>query len=159
MKFSSIRTFECAYTFCNVHAFSFPISRRTYETFFVILPNHQEDYYKSSPTSKKRVNKECRFLWLVNELSCMLQQLQYINDLLKNVMLIFPQYCLGLGLMEMSRNQLYSDAFKKFGQYFIHLYTNLFYIYTRKLFAKFLLCRWTILMDKVRRFWIMVRHQ
>lgn len=56
----------------------------------------------------------------------MLQQLQYINDLLKNVMLIFPQYCLGLGLMEMSRNQLYSDAFKKFGQYFIHLYTNLF---------------------------------
>lgn len=42
------------------------------------------------------------------------QQLQYINDLLKNVMLIFPQYCLGLGLMEMSRNQLYSDAFKKF---------------------------------------------
>lgn len=51
----------------------------------------------------------------------MLQQLQYINDLLKNVMLIFPQYCLGLGLMEMSRNQLYSDAFKKFGQYFIHL--------------------------------------
>lgn len=66
----------------------------------------------------------------------MLQQLQYINDLLKNVMLIFPQYCLGLGLMEMSRNQLYSDAFKKFGQYFIHLYTTVF-IYTRKLFAKF----------------------
>ncbi|XP_062592616.1 phospholipid-transporting ATPase ABCA1-like [Saccostrea cucullata] len=42
------------------------------------------------------------------------EQLQYINELLKNVMLIFPQYCLGLGLMEMSRNQLYSDAFKKF---------------------------------------------
>ena len=45
------------------------------------------------------------------------QQLQYINELLKNIMLIFPQYCLGLGLMEMSRNQLYSDAFKKFGKY------------------------------------------
>lgn len=109
--------------------FPFPFQEEHLKLFFVILPNHQEDYFKSSPTSEKRANKECRFLWLVNELSCMLQQLQYINDLLKNVMLIFPQYCLGLGLMEMSRNQLYSDAFKKFGQYFIHLYTNLFYIY------------------------------
>ncbi|KAK3090139.1 hypothetical protein FSP39_009459 [Pinctada imbricata] len=40
--------------------------------------------------------------------------LKYINQIIKDILLILPQYCLGLGLLEMSRNQLYNDAFKKF---------------------------------------------
>ena len=41
--------------------------------------------------------------------------LQYVGNLLKKVFLIFPQYCLGRGLLEMSANHLASRTFAKFG--------------------------------------------
>ncbi|XP_021342260.1 ATP-binding cassette sub-family A member 7-like isoform X2 [Mizuhopecten yessoensis] len=43
------------------------------------------------------------------------EELKNINILLKKVFLIFPQYCLGRGLMDMSTNQLYAEANAEFG--------------------------------------------
>ncbi|KAL3869286.1 hypothetical protein ACJMK2_041989, partial [Sinanodonta woodiana] len=42
--------------------------------------------------------------------------LKSINDILRQVFLLLPQYCLGRGLIDMARNQLYSDAYKRFGE-------------------------------------------
>ncbi|KAL5022830.1 hypothetical protein ScPMuIL_001985 [Solemya velum] len=38
-----------------------------------------------------------------------------INVILKQVFLILPQYCLGRGLLDMSKNQLYADAYESLG--------------------------------------------
>ncbi|XP_033737996.1 ATP-binding cassette sub-family A member 7-like isoform X2 [Pecten maximus] len=43
------------------------------------------------------------------------EELKDINILLKKVFLVFPQYCLGRGLMDMSTNQLYAEANAEFG--------------------------------------------
>ncbi|KAL0202995.1 hypothetical protein M9458_001013, partial [Cirrhinus mrigala] len=37
-----------------------------------------------------------------------------INDILKNVFLIFPHFCLGRGLIDMVKNQAMADALERF---------------------------------------------
>ena len=39
-----------------------------------------------------------------------------INDILKNVLLIFPHFCLGRGLIDMVKNQAMADALERFGK-------------------------------------------
>ncbi|XP_076143257.1 phospholipid-transporting ATPase ABCA1b [Alosa pseudoharengus] len=39
-----------------------------------------------------------------------------INDVLKNVFLIFPHFCLGRGLIDMVKNQAMADALERFGE-------------------------------------------
>ncbi|XP_054649053.1 phospholipid-transporting ATPase ABCA1-like [Dunckerocampus dactyliophorus] len=39
-----------------------------------------------------------------------------INDILKNVLLIFPHFCLGRGLIDMVKNQAMADALQRFGE-------------------------------------------
>lgn len=43
------------------------------------------------------------------------ENLTRVNGILKNVFLIFPQFCLGRGLIDMSVNQAYGDAYARFG--------------------------------------------
>ncbi|KAK1904072.1 Phospholipid-transporting ATPase ABCA1, partial [Dissostichus eleginoides] len=38
-----------------------------------------------------------------------------INDILKNVLLVFPHFCLGRGLIDMVKNQAMADALERFG--------------------------------------------
>lgn len=40
-----------------------------------------------------------------------------INDILKNVFLIFPHFCLGRGLIDMVKNQAMADALERFGNF------------------------------------------
>lgn len=44
------------------------------------------------------------------------QEIGGINDILKNVLLIFPHFCLGRGLIDMVKNQAMSDALERFGK-------------------------------------------
>lgn len=44
------------------------------------------------------------------------QALYKLNQLLKSVLLIFPHYCLGRGLIDMAMNQAVSDIFARFGK-------------------------------------------
>uniref|UniRef100_H3DL31 P-type phospholipid transporter n=1 Tax=Tetraodon nigroviridis TaxID=99883 RepID=H3DL31_TETNG len=39
-----------------------------------------------------------------------------VNDILKNVFLIFPHFCLGRGLIDMVKNQAMADALERFGE-------------------------------------------
>ncbi|KAK5924506.1 hypothetical protein CgunFtcFv8_017116 [Champsocephalus gunnari] len=39
-----------------------------------------------------------------------------INDILKNVLLVFPHFCLGRGLIDMVKNQAMADALERFGE-------------------------------------------
>ncbi|KAM6972808.1 phospholipid-transporting ATPase ABCA1-like [Aplochiton taeniatus] len=39
-----------------------------------------------------------------------------LNDILKNVFLIFPHFCLGRGLIDMVKNQAMADALERFGE-------------------------------------------
>eukprot|EP00066_Takifugu_rubripes_P026817 XP_011616083.1 PREDICTED: ATP-binding cassette sub-family A member 1-like [Takifugu rubripes] len=39
-----------------------------------------------------------------------------INDILKNILLIFPHFCLGRGLIDMVKNQAMADALERFGE-------------------------------------------
>jgi len=41
--------------------------------------------------------------------------LNNVNDYLKLVFLVFPQYCLGRALIDMGINQAYADAYAAFG--------------------------------------------
>jgi len=43
------------------------------------------------------------------------EHLEYVNTYLKKAFLIFPQYCLGRGLIDMALNQAYADAYAQFG--------------------------------------------
>ncbi|XP_066216289.1 phospholipid-transporting ATPase ABCA7 [Saccopteryx leptura] len=43
------------------------------------------------------------------------QKLQKVSQILKQVFLIFPHFCLGRGLIDMVRNQAMADAFERFG--------------------------------------------
>lgn len=51
------------------------------------------------------------------------QEIGGINDILKNVFLIFPHFCLGRGLIDMVKNQAMADALERFGVYHSHKYT------------------------------------
>ncbi|XP_048851974.1 phospholipid-transporting ATPase ABCA1-like [Brienomyrus brachyistius] len=46
-----------------------------------------------------------------------------IIDVLKNVLLVFPHFCLGRGLIDMVKNQAMADALERFGE--IHFYSPL----------------------------------
>lgn len=59
-------------------------------------------------------------------LSCVLwflQEIGGINDILKNVLLIFPHFCLGRGLIDMVKNQAMADALERFGKH-THTHTH-----------------------------------
>lgn len=43
------------------------------------------------------------------------QELADTNKILKQVFLLLPQYCLGRGLFDMAKNQLYSDVYARLG--------------------------------------------
>lgn len=45
-----------------------------------------------------------------------MQEIGGINDILKNVLLIFPHFCLGRGLIDMVKNQAMADALERFGE-------------------------------------------
>ena len=45
----------------------------------------------------------------------LLQDLIAINDMLKRIFLIFPNYCLGRGLIDLAKNQ-FMDVFDRFGE-------------------------------------------
>lgn len=45
-----------------------------------------------------------------------MQEIGGINDILKNVFLIFPHFCLGRGLIDMVKNQAMADALERFGK-------------------------------------------
>ena len=45
----------------------------------------------------------------------LLQELVVINDMLKRIFLIFPNYCLGRGLIDLAKNQ-FMDVFDRFGE-------------------------------------------
>ena len=45
----------------------------------------------------------------------LLQELIAINDMLKRIFLIFPNYCLGRGLIDLAKNQ-FMDVFDRFGE-------------------------------------------
>lgn len=47
-----------------------------------------------------------------------LKEIGGINDILKNVFLIFPHFCLGRGLIDMVKNQAMADALERFGIFF-----------------------------------------
>lgn len=44
------------------------------------------------------------------------QEIGGVNDILKNVFLIFPHFCLGRGLIDMVKNQAMADALERFGE-------------------------------------------
>ena len=44
-----------------------------------------------------------------------LKELIAINDGLKRIFLIFPNYCLGRGLIDLAKNQ-FMDVFQRFGE-------------------------------------------
>ncbi|CAM9800357.1 unnamed protein product [Lampetra fluviatilis] len=44
------------------------------------------------------------------------ENLTRINDILKSVLLIFPHFCLGRGLIDMATNQALADASERFGE-------------------------------------------
>lgn len=45
----------------------------------------------------------------------LLQELIAVNDMLKRIFLIFPNYCLGRGLIDLAKNQ-FMDVFDRFGE-------------------------------------------
>ncbi|EDV22374.1 uncharacterized protein TRIADDRAFT_10137, partial [Trichoplax adhaerens] len=42
--------------------------------------------------------------------------LKTINNIIKQVFLIFPNYCMGRGIMDLAKNQLMADVFSRFGE-------------------------------------------
>ena len=48
-----------------------------------------------------------------------------MNEMLKKIFLIFPNYCLGRGLIDLAKNQ-FMDVFERFGEYLIYLFIYLF---------------------------------
>ncbi len=49
-----------------------------------------------------------------------IQDLDRINSYLMKAFLVLPHYCLGRGLIDMTRNQLIADAFAVFGKHILH---------------------------------------
>ena len=44
------------------------------------------------------------------------QNVSRINDIVKQVLLIFPHFCLGRGLIDMAKNQAMATLFSSFGK-------------------------------------------
>nr|ALU63310.1 ATP-binding cassette transporter subfamily A member 1-like protein [Oryzias melastigma] len=44
------------------------------------------------------------------------ENITYINDIVKQVLLVFPHFCLGRGLMDMARNQIMATIYSNFGE-------------------------------------------
>lgn len=61
-----------------------------------------------------------RITWLL----CV-QALYKLNQLLKTVLLIFPHYCLGRGLIDMAMNQAVTDICAHFGRHKTHTFADL----------------------------------
>lgn len=61
-----------------------------------------------------------RITWLL----CV-QALYKLNQLLKTVLLIFPHYCLGRGLIDMAMNQAVTDIYAHFGRHKTHTFADL----------------------------------
>ena len=47
-----------------------------------------------------------------------------VNSILKQVLLIFPNYCLGRGLMDLARNQFIANVYSVFCK-FVYLLSHL----------------------------------
>lgn len=45
------------------------------------------------------------------------QNVAHTNDIIKQVLLIFPHFCLGRGLIDMAKNQAMATLFIGFGEY------------------------------------------
>lgn len=65
-----------------------------------------------------------RIIFHVTWLLCV-QALHKLNQLLKTVLLIFPHYCLGRGLIDMAMNQAVTDIYAHFGKYKINIFAEL----------------------------------
>lgn len=63
-------------------------------------------------------------VWLYTWLILLFQHLEKIHHILKDVFLIFPNYCLGRGLMDIAFNQYKNDFYFKTGNYNIIAHTN-----------------------------------
>ena len=48
--------------------------------------------------------------------SCMFQELSEIHDVLRNIFLIFPNYCLGRGLIDIAFNEYHNEYYFKTGE-------------------------------------------
>lgn len=48
---------------------------------------------------------------------CFLQVLLQFNKTLKNILLVFPHFCLGRGLIDLAMNQAVTDVYARFGKY------------------------------------------
>lgn len=58
--------------------------------------------------------------------SSLLQEIGNVIDVLKNVLLVFPHFCLGRGLIDMVKNQAMADALERFGElYDFHIIMTL----------------------------------
>ena len=44
------------------------------------------------------------------------QEISRINDIVKQVLLVFPHFCLGRGLIDMAKNQAVATLFISFGK-------------------------------------------
>ena len=56
----------------------------------------------------------------------LLQDLKDINAILQKVFLLMPQYCLGRGLFDMAKNQLFADVYARLGMSISALQCNVF---------------------------------
>lgn len=54
---------------------------------------------------------------LTSALPCPLQNITRTNDIVKQVLLIFPHFCLGRGLIDMAKNQAMATLFIGFGEH------------------------------------------
>lgn len=63
-----------------------------------------------------------------------IQKFGGVNDILKNVFLIFPHFCLGRGLIDMVKNQAMADALERFGMEVIVIIT--WWMYCFKIFHR-----------------------
>lgn len=71
-----------------------------------------------------------------------LQDLAYIHEILKNIFLVFPNYCLGRGLMDIAFNEYHNEFYFKMGK------TNNF----RLLFIEFAVC----ISSRLQLFWVLI---
>jgi len=51
---------------------------------------------------------------------CVFQDLRHTHEILKNIFLLFPNYCLGRGLMDIAFNEYQNQYYFKTGLVFIH---------------------------------------
>ena len=58
------------------------------------------------------------------------QELKDINDILKQVFLLLPHYCLGRGLIDMAAYQLAADTIGRYGELKIFLPSHVFALST-----------------------------